>query len=131
MPSIYDTGPTALLPFRRKSYLGFLRSEKIHRSRSRLNPQTSDPVASMITTGPPGSTACLGRDICNVNVFIQYIQKRKLCVKTRCKFQNVPCALDFEAKHSKFFCGNCRRFLSLLGFKTFLNISGHQRCFLH
>ena len=25
----YDTGPTALLPFRRKSYSGFLRSEKI------------------------------------------------------------------------------------------------------
>ena len=26
--NIYDTGPTALLPFRRKSYTGFLRSEK-------------------------------------------------------------------------------------------------------
>ena len=29
---------------------------KIHRPRTGLNPRTSDPVASMITTGPPGST---------------------------------------------------------------------------
>ena len=42
--------------FRRKSDSGFLRSEKNHRPHLRSNPQTSDPVASMITTGPPGST---------------------------------------------------------------------------
>ena len=48
----------ALLPFRWKSYSGFLRSEKIHRPRLRLNPRTWDPVASLITTGLPGST-CL------------------------------------------------------------------------
>ena len=35
-------------PFRRRSYSGFLRSEKIHRPRPGLNPRTSDPVASMI-----------------------------------------------------------------------------------
>ena len=46
---IYDTGPTALLPFRRKSYAGFLRSEKIHQFRPGLNLRTSDPVVSMIT----------------------------------------------------------------------------------
>ena len=28
MPYIYDTGPTAFLPFRRKLYSGFLHSEK-------------------------------------------------------------------------------------------------------
>ena len=52
MTQIYDTGPTALLPFRRKSYSGFLRSAKIHRLRPGLNPRTSDPVTSMITIGP-------------------------------------------------------------------------------
>ena len=56
MPKIYATGPTALPPFRRKSYSGFLRSEKIHQPRPGLNPRTSDTVASMITTGPPGAT---------------------------------------------------------------------------
>ena len=49
-------GPTALLPFQRKSYLGFLCSEKIHQPQPGLNLRASDPVASMITTGPPGST---------------------------------------------------------------------------
>ena len=33
-----------------------LRSEKIHRPRPGFNPPTSDPVESMITTGPPEST---------------------------------------------------------------------------
>ena len=53
---MYDARPTALLPFRRKSYSGFLRSEEIHGPRPGLNPRTSELVASMITTGPPGST---------------------------------------------------------------------------
>ena len=57
VPLIYDTGPTALLSFRRKSYSGFLRSEKIHWLRPGLNPLTSNPEASMITPRPPGSTA--------------------------------------------------------------------------
>ena len=34
-----------LLPFRRKSYSGFLHSEKIHQPRPGLNPRTTDPVA--------------------------------------------------------------------------------------
>ena len=42
-----------LLPFQRKSYSGFLHSEKIHRPQPGLNLRTPDPVASMITTGPP------------------------------------------------------------------------------
>ena len=46
----------ALLPFRRKSYSGILQSEKIHQPWLGLNPRTSDPVTSMITTGPPGSS---------------------------------------------------------------------------
>ena len=50
--------PTAR-DFRRKSYSGFLRSEKIHGSRPGLNPRTSDPEESMITTGTPGSI-CTG-----------------------------------------------------------------------
>ena len=45
-----------LLSFRRKSYSGFLRSEKIHRPLPGLNPRTSDPVESMITNRPPEST---------------------------------------------------------------------------
>ena len=56
MPQTYDTGPMALLPFQRKSNSGFLRSEKINQSWPGLNPRTSDPVASMISTGPSGST---------------------------------------------------------------------------
>ena len=56
MPQIYYTGPTALFPFRRKSYSRFLRTEKIHRPRPGLNLRTSDPVGSRITMGPPGST---------------------------------------------------------------------------
>ena len=56
MPQIYNTGPTVILPFRRKSYSGFLRSEKIHRPQPDLNPRTADQVANMITMGTPGST---------------------------------------------------------------------------
>ena len=52
---MYDTGSTALLPFRRKSYSGFLRSEKIHGPRPGSNPRTSYPEASMITPRPAGS----------------------------------------------------------------------------
>ena len=48
-------GPTALFPFWRKSYSGLLRSEKICQHQPGLNPWTSEPVVSMITTGPPGS----------------------------------------------------------------------------
>ena len=57
-------GLTALRPFRRKSYSGFLRFEKIHRLRPGLNPRTLDAVASMITTGPPGSTGNQHATIC-------------------------------------------------------------------
>ena len=39
--------PTTLLPFRRKSYSGFLRSEKIHRPLPGSNPRTSDPEANV------------------------------------------------------------------------------------
>ena len=42
--------------FRGKSYFGFLRSGKSHRPRPGSNPRTSNPEASMITTGPPGTT---------------------------------------------------------------------------
>ena len=52
-------GPTALLPFQRKSYSGFLRSEKIHRPWPGLNLRTSDPEASMITSGPLGLTTAI------------------------------------------------------------------------
>ena len=55
-----------LLPFRRKSYSGFLRSEKIYQPWPGLNPQTLDPLASMITMGPPGSTSVNG----NYSVFL-------------------------------------------------------------
>ena len=49
-------GPTALLPYWTKSNSWFLYFEKIHRPQPGLNPWTSDPEASMITTGSPGST---------------------------------------------------------------------------
>ena len=45
-----------LLPFQRKSYSGFLGYEKIHRPQLGSNPRTSDPEASVITTGSLGST---------------------------------------------------------------------------
>ena len=51
MPLNLRYRPTALLLFRRKSYSGFLCSKKIHRPRPSLNPRTSDPVASITTTG--------------------------------------------------------------------------------
>ena len=40
MPQIYDMGPTALLPFRRKACCGFFRPEKSRRLRPGLNPRT-------------------------------------------------------------------------------------------
>jgi hypothetical protein len=39
MPHICDTGPTALLPFRRKACCGFLRPKKIRRLRPGSNPR--------------------------------------------------------------------------------------------
>ena len=39
----------------------FYAVKKINRPRPGLNPRTSDPVANMITTGPPGSTTSLER----------------------------------------------------------------------
>ena len=81
VPYIYDTRLTTLIPFRRNSYSGFLRSEKIHRPRPGLNPRTSDPVASVRTTGPPGSTRC--RD--NAPFMLRF-QNRRLsyCAQSRC-----------------------------------------------
>ena len=38
VPYIYDTGPTAVFPFRRKSYSRFYALKKIHRPRPGLNP---------------------------------------------------------------------------------------------
>ena len=40
MPQIYDMGPTALLPLRRKACWGFFRPLKIRRLRPGLNPRT-------------------------------------------------------------------------------------------
>jgi hypothetical protein len=51
-----DMEPTALLFLRRKSYYGFLSPLKIHRPQLGLNPLTSDPMASTITTRPPRTT---------------------------------------------------------------------------
>ena len=70
VPYIYDTGPTASLPFRRKSYSGFLRSEKINRPRPGSNPRTSDPEASMITPRLPGSTKHASETITSEEVFL-------------------------------------------------------------
>ena len=39
MPQIYDMGPTALLPLRRKAYWGFFSPLKIRRLRPGLNPR--------------------------------------------------------------------------------------------
>ena len=40
MPKIYDMGPTALLPLRRKACWGFFRPKKIRLLRPGLNPRT-------------------------------------------------------------------------------------------
>jgi hypothetical protein len=65
---IYDMGPTALLPLRRKWCSGILSPIKIHRPRSGSNPQTLGPVASTLTTSPPRSTQ-----------FFYYPPKRNCC----------------------------------------------------
>jgi hypothetical protein len=52
MPQIYDMGPTALLPFRRKACLRVFPLLKIRRLRPGLNPRTWVPEAS---TPLPGS----------------------------------------------------------------------------
>jgi hypothetical protein len=49
-------GPTALLPFRRKSCCWFLSTLKTHRPRPGLNLRSLDPVASTITVRPPRTT---------------------------------------------------------------------------
>jgi hypothetical protein len=49
-------GPTALRPLRRNSCYGYLSPLKIHRPRPDLNPRTSNPIASTITTRPPRPT---------------------------------------------------------------------------
>jgi hypothetical protein len=51
-----NVGPTALLPLRRNSCYGYLSPLKIHRPRPGLNPRTSSPIASTITTRPPRPT---------------------------------------------------------------------------
>ena len=48
MPQIYDIGPTALLPLRRKTCWGFFRL-KIRRLRPGLNPQTWVLIASTLS----------------------------------------------------------------------------------
>ena len=48
MPQIYDMGPTALLPLRRKACWGFLSPWKIRRLRLSLNPRTWVPKASTL-----------------------------------------------------------------------------------
>ena len=48
MPQIYDLGPTALLPLRRKACWGFFRPLKIRRLRPGLNPRTRVLKASTL-----------------------------------------------------------------------------------
>src|SRR5215468_7768886 len=52
MPQSCDMGQTALNPFRRKACWGFF-AQIIRRLRPGLNPRTSVPEASMLTTGTP------------------------------------------------------------------------------
>ena len=47
--------PRLYFPSKGSHTLDFYSLKKIHRPRAGLNPRTSDPVASMITTGPKGS----------------------------------------------------------------------------
>ena len=39
-----------------------------------------------------------------------------------CKFENVPCALGFEVKHSKFFCMNFRARIIYLSWNQYLKV---------
>ena len=48
--------PRLYFPSKGSHTQDFYALKKIHRPRPGLNPRTSDPVASMITTEPPGST---------------------------------------------------------------------------
>ena len=65
----------------------FYALKKIHRTRPSLNPRTSDPVGSMITTGPPGSTSLLLEPVSDdglvqrktgISKFLFSMQKTKL-----------------------------------------------------
>ena len=53
MPQIYDMGPTALLPLRRKACWGFFRPEKSWRLRPGFNSWTWVLKGSMLTPRPP------------------------------------------------------------------------------
>ena len=85
-------GPMALLPFWRKSYSGFLRSEKIHRPWPGLNLRTSDPVVSTITTRPPGSTSTKVIGGGPKKSFVTYLMK---CLQTKDSFYGKQ---NFEKK---------------------------------
>jgi hypothetical protein len=51
--SMYDVGPTALLPLRRQLCCVFLSPLKVRRSRLALNPRTFGTMASTLRTRPP------------------------------------------------------------------------------
>jgi hypothetical protein len=53
-------GPTALIPFWRKSCCRFLFPLEILRARPSLNPQTLGPIARTLTLTPPRTTMCRG-----------------------------------------------------------------------
>jgi hypothetical protein len=52
MPQIWDMGPTALLPLRRKARWGFFSTWKIRRLRLGSNPRTWAPEARVLTPRP-------------------------------------------------------------------------------
>ena len=93
--------PWLYFPSKGSQIQDFSSLKKIHRSRSGLNLRTSDPVASMITTRPLGSTFLL----CILDLESRSKFKFNWSISSNdinfpinliCKFQNVSCALGLE-----------------------------------
>ena len=73
MPKMYLGDQQLYFPSEGSHTEDFYALKKIHRPRPGLNPRTSDPVASLITTGPPESTLILlNMDKPNIRVRVKW-----------------------------------------------------------
>ena len=75
VPYIYDTGPTALLPFRRKSYLWFLRSEKNPSLPTGFEPADLGSSGKYDNQGTTGLT----RDSCSYHIWGNWSKEFQNC----------------------------------------------------
>jgi hypothetical protein len=83
VPQIYNTGPTALLPFRRKACLGFFTPEK------KIRRNLGVPEASMLTTRTPKPLQ---------SVYTQLLHRKTFCIDSVLKH----CAANRKRQLSAF-----------------------------